>query len=347
MAVAARYPAALIVVLLLLLPVTTNATENIPPPGEIRFIKKHGATSDCIGDTNTPLCALETELDRFLRSAGHFCAQYDAPGIMRDPFGGFGSFALTGRGCVVVPRTLEYVVAKYEEVSDDTRERLKKEELESLQGLPKELQDDLAGSVPPVGSVIVELGLRSHGQYGMIWPPEGWRKQSYTLRRHGKRWAVRSAGSSTWVRRIGDSRSSSKCIGNPVTPLCAVETYFACRTRADLKLCMIADETYERTYEPLDGTVAFQVFSMRPVEALGLQRRKNPTVFVWLEEWFEFPDYSQWPACGDGVQPPCPRALTTGYAVQKTNGRWRVIDRVVLADEEEWQPREGFTVEPE
>ena len=37
-----------------------------------------------------------------------------------------------------------------------------------------------------------------------------------------------------------DSTSDSKCIGKPVTPLCAVETIFACFLRGQDELCRIA-----------------------------------------------------------------------------------------------------------
>ena len=36
-----------------------------------------------------------------------------------------------------------------------------------------------------------------------------------------------------------DATSDSKCIGNPVTPLCAVETVLACFTRRDDRLCQV------------------------------------------------------------------------------------------------------------
>lgn len=36
-----------------------------------------------------------------------------------------------------------------------------------------------------------------------------------------------------------DATSTSKCIGNPVTPLCAVETVMACYVRNDYELCRI------------------------------------------------------------------------------------------------------------
>lgn len=39
------------------------------------------------------------------------------------------------------------------------------------------------------------------------------------------------------VRRIGLNWSDSRCIGNPVTPLCAVETWLACFSRKQDALC--------------------------------------------------------------------------------------------------------------
>ena len=37
-----------------------------------------------------------------------------------------------------------------------------------------------------------------------------------------------------------DTTSTSKCIGNPVTPLCAIETHLACWARDNKELCEIA-----------------------------------------------------------------------------------------------------------
>ncbi|MGQ0664601.1 MAG: hypothetical protein ACT4P2_13695, partial [Pseudomonadota bacterium] len=37
-----------------------------------------------------------------------------------------------------------------------------------------------------------------------------------------------------------DVASTSKCLGNPITPLCAVEHIIACEVRRDDELCMIA-----------------------------------------------------------------------------------------------------------
>jgi hypothetical protein len=94
MAVATRYPAALIVALPLLLPVTTNATEGIPPPDEIRYIEKDEATSDCIGDPKTPLCAVETWTACDVQTDPDICFRAGLP-LAR------GWAAFPGRGRVV------------------------------------------------------------------------------------------------------------------------------------------------------------------------------------------------------------------------------------------------------
>lgn len=41
------------------------------------------------------------------------------------------------------------------------------------------------------------------------------------------------------VTTFDDATTSSKCIGNPITPLCAVETILTCFYREDIHLCQI------------------------------------------------------------------------------------------------------------
>jgi hypothetical protein len=43
-----------------------------------------------------------------------------------------------------------------------------------------------------------------------------------------------------FVMTQDDATSSSKCVGNPVTPMCAVETLMACFVRGDDRLCQTA-----------------------------------------------------------------------------------------------------------
>jgi hypothetical protein len=42
-----------------------------------------------------------------------------------------------------------------------------------------------------------------------------------------------------------DDTTDSKCIGNPVTPICAIETYFACFVRLQPELCRLVNAGVE------------------------------------------------------------------------------------------------------
>ena len=54
-----------------------------------------------------------------------------------------------------------------------------------------------------------------------------------------------------FVMTRDDTTTSSKCIGDPKTPMCAVETVLACLSRADNELCRIGmglESVYEMTH---------------------------------------------------------------------------------------------------
>lgn len=61
--------------------------------------------------------------------------------------------------------------------------------------------------------------------------------------------------------------SSSKCIGNPVTPMCAVETKLACEQRNDPSLCELA------TGAPLDPEFRRLGYESRKPEATPMKYR--------------------------------------------------------------------------
>ncbi len=54
------------------------------------------------------------------------------------------------------------------------------------------------------------------------------------------------------IRRITPTEADSACIGNPITPLCAVETWIACITREDLSLCRAVGQNYA-FFKPAGG----------------------------------------------------------------------------------------------
>lgn len=49
--------------------------------------------------------------------------------------------------------------------------------------------------------------------------------------------AATAAAGEAVIRRIAQAEATSECIGDPRTPLCAVETFLACTTRRDMALC--------------------------------------------------------------------------------------------------------------
>ena len=54
------------------------------------------------------------------------------------------------------------------------------------------------------------------------------------------------------IKRITPTDADSACIGNPITLLCAVETWIACFTREDLSLCRAVGQDYE-FFKPTGG----------------------------------------------------------------------------------------------
>lgn len=89
-----RWTAALALVLLLVSAETCLAGEGVPPPDEIRFIDVDEATSDCIGDPKTPLCAVETWIACDVQTDPNICFRAGLP-LAR------GWAAFPGRGRVV------------------------------------------------------------------------------------------------------------------------------------------------------------------------------------------------------------------------------------------------------
>lgn len=63
----------LLIAALLLFAGPAAADETIPPPNELQFIDRHGASSECIGDPKTPLCAVETWLACDVRNDSDLC----------------------------------------------------------------------------------------------------------------------------------------------------------------------------------------------------------------------------------------------------------------------------------
>ncbi len=85
---------ALAALAVLLCAAPATAAEDIPPPNEVRFIDVDDASSGCIGDPGTPLCAVETYMACDVRADPEICF---SAGLPRKR----GWIAFPGRGRVV------------------------------------------------------------------------------------------------------------------------------------------------------------------------------------------------------------------------------------------------------
>ncbi len=83
-------------------------------------------------------------------------------------------------------------------------------------------------------------------------------------------------------RTIALRWARSDCIGSAETPLCAVETFLACRVRQDAALCRDVDETVGREVR-WATSVSYYVAAIDAVS--DDSRPPGHTYAVTLEEW--------------------------------------------------------------
>ena len=121
-----------------------------------------------------------------------------------------------------------------------------------------------------------------------------------------------------------DASSDSKCIGNPVTPLCAVETIHACFTRRDDGLCQIA--------MGLDHLPGLSLANKRPelseryhvVSATEISKKKRPPINGERPEVGDvILDVMQLYCRAQKCEPAI--GLPTSYLVRLVKGRWVVV----------------------
>ena len=84
------------------------------------------------------------------------------------------------------------------------------------------------------------------------------------------------------IRRITPTEADSACIGNPITPLCAVETWIACITREDLSLCRAVGQDYE-FFKPTGGLWAAEYV----IERMHKIRPEDVTEELKDTDWFK------------------------------------------------------------
>lgn len=205
-------------------PVSAEQPDAAPSPEKVRFIDAEDATSACIGDASTPLCAVETLIACWARVEPALCSRVhdETP----DPLPAPG----------LAPYRAEYKVRSVRLLED-----------KDMGGYL-----DIAGYRP--GFAEVTLLRRFPDSDSAAHPEREWMAYYYYLK------PVRGEGpiEGEWrvfawninflydappleIRRMDRDSATSDCIGNMSSPLCAVETALACGLwREKEQLCVQA-----------------------------------------------------------------------------------------------------------
>jgi hypothetical protein len=121
------------------------------------------------------------------------------------------------------------------------------------------------------------------------------------------------------VRTITATSATSDCIGDPRTPVCAVETLLACFARQDRGLC---EKATRRKVElnSEQGSYRYRVLSVR------ILQEKDITPELRDADWWR-PGYADVMIQDlDFIQPWCPKGCKVGYSVRPTATGWEVLE---------------------
>lgn len=211
-----------------------------------------------------------------------------------------------GRSSVVAPVIIDYQV-----------EALKTLDAVDIEHLPTRWHENLPPHGLKPGAVRIEISVAFEDAHGMRWPPKGWHSHEYLLREPDSKLGLHTEQGYT-SRRINLDSASSDCIGEPDTPLCAVETLLACRVRRDDALCAQVTGTVGSDAR-WASYVTYFVSAIDAVEDESLPPGHNYA--VTLEESDIYRDFGNFPY-GD-------REFTR-YDVVRSDDGWRVVERTVF-----------------
>ncbi len=124
------------------------------------------------------------------------------------------------------------------------------------------------------------------------------------------------------LRFVSPTDATSNCIGNPITPLCAVETFIACTLRIEPSLCRrIGIDDYN--YPKQKGTSRYYVVSTRTIpegENTGNLPNTDQTKPSLVEITILEPDFRlDW----------CPEGCKTSYFLKQVGDLWLVDGHAV------------------
>ena len=120
------------------------------------------------------------------------------------------------------------------------------------------------------------------------------------------------------IRFVGPDDATSKCIGNPKTPLCAMETFFACSARQDMDLCRKVGVT-DFSYPSKKYTTYFRVLTARVLTQDDMTEDLKDTNW-WRPGFVKFTTYETF-----SEDEPCPDECRFSYIANPVDNEWHII----------------------
>ena len=124
------------------------------------------------------------------------------------------------------------------------------------------------------------------------------------------------------VRVITPTRATSTCIGDPKTPICAVETLLACRVRKNQKLCDLVG-IYNKSLEDEPSSISYRILKSHILAKQDIP--KNMADFpTWKLGYADvaIKDYSL-------KQDWCQNGCAVGYSLRPTTTGWEIAEYVM------------------
>lgn len=122
------------------------------------------------------------------------------------------------------------------------------------------------------------------------------------------------------VRIITPTESTSTCIGDPRTPVCAVETVMACALRLDMRLCGKVGITDYALPDKLADLYRYRVLSVRII------RPGDITLELQDVDWWK-PGFARITIHEPDFRPSwCPNGCKMWYMAKPTETGWHILD---------------------
>ncbi|MBF0167705.1 MAG: hypothetical protein HQL45_08735 [Alphaproteobacteria bacterium] len=121
------------------------------------------------------------------------------------------------------------------------------------------------------------------------------------------------------VRLITSTAGTSTCIGNPVSPVCAVETFLACIARNDRELCnRVGVLDINALGRP--GGISYKILSVKQIRAADVPKSLGDT------EWMK-PGNVRVEVLDLSVMFPwCPHGCRSEIFVKPVAQGWHIVD---------------------